>query len=378
MKAYQVAGYFCLLTCSIFANKYVLSVLGFQFPMVFQGWQTLVGCITFKTLSVCGLGVPKITSMDWPGFASLLPNFVLFTIYIIAGSKALASIPVIIFITAGINLIPFLSHMIEIISKLNNSQIKQSKELRVIPTICTIIGVLSSVILLLLAETDNVAFTNQQSANDSPNNIDKDQIDDLTYGTRFWLCVHVGCGLALSLHTRGFADQRFSFTDRLYYSYAFSLVVLLPASLYLEEAFQALHFKHRQQYDFVIGSLIAALVGVTLNAYQARLKEDKQLESATQNELDNAKDLFQFGFVHHTSLALCAMLSAAFYKTNLSSWEWTLATINLLAVLPIPSHIKPDENIPQATHLPVRMTRNNDHEPKLNLDKYVYSRIDNN
>ena len=48
MRAYEVAGYFCLLTCSIFANKYVLSVLGFQFPMVFQGWQTLVGCIVFK------------------------------------------------------------------------------------------------------------------------------------------------------------------------------------------------------------------------------------------------------------------------------------------------------------------------------------------
>ena len=173
-----------------------------------------------------------------------------------------------------------------------------------------------------------------------------------------------------------------------------------------------MHFKHRQQYDFVIGSLIAALVGVTLNAYQARLKEDKQLESATQNELDRAKDLFQFGFVHHTSLALCAMLSVAFYKTNLSSWEWTLATVNLLgklhiykflkilkyqanipilwwdlpnnidgyilAVLPIPSHIKPDENIPQATHLPVRMTKNNDHEPKVHLEKYGYSRIDNN
>ena len=92
------------------------------------------------------------------------------------------------------------------------------------------------------------------------------------------------------------------------------VALLCNYSLYLEEAFQALHFKHRQQYDFVIGSLIAALVGVTLNAYQARLKEDKQLESATQNELDNAKDLFQFGFVHHTSLALCAILSAAFYQ----------------------------------------------------------------
>ena len=115
----------------------------------------------------------------------------------------------------------------------------------------------------------------------------------------------------------------------------FYLAFLCYYSLYLEEAFQALHFKHRQQYDFVIGSLIAALVGVTLNAYQARLKEDKQLESATQNELHNAKDLFQFGFVHHTSLALCAMLSAVFYKTNLSSWEWTLATVNLLGTLHI-------------------------------------------
>ena len=71
-----------------------------------------------------------ITSMDWPGFASLLPNFVLFTIYIIAGSKALASIPVVIFISAGINLIPFLSHMIDIIGRFNNSQIKQPKDLR--------------------------------------------------------------------------------------------------------------------------------------------------------------------------------------------------------------------------------------------------------
>ena len=30
--------------------------------------------------------------------------------------------------------------------------------------------------------------------------------------------------------------------------------------------------------EFVIGSLIAALVGVTLNVYQARLKEDKGRE----------------------------------------------------------------------------------------------------
>ena len=104
-------------------------------------------------------------------------------------------------------------------------------------------------------------------------------------------------------------------------------------SLYLEEAFQALHFRHRQQSDFVIGSLIAALVGVTLNVYQARLKEDKQPDSSHQNEMERNKDIFQFGLVRHTSLALCALLSAAFYTTDLSSWEWSLSIINLIGII---------------------------------------------
>ena len=103
--------------------------------------------------------------------------------------------------------------------------------------------------------------------------------------------------------------------------------------MYLEEAFEALHFRHRQQYDFVIGSLIAALVGVTLNVYQARLKEDKRLESSPQSETEKTRDIFQFGIVHHTSLALCALLSTAFYTTDLSSWEWTLSVINFLGML---------------------------------------------
>ena len=99
---------------------------------------------------------------------------------------------------------------------------------RIIPTLCTLIGTLTSIILLLIAESDNNELMNQRSADNSSTN-NESTIDDLTYGAKFWLCVHVGCGLALSLHTRGFADQRYSFTDRLYYSYAFSLVVLLPA-----------------------------------------------------------------------------------------------------------------------------------------------------
>lgn len=177
------------------------------------------------------------------------------------------------------------------------------------------------------------------------------------YGAKFWLCVHLGCGLALSLHTRGFADQRFSFTDRLFYSYAFALVVLLPASLYLEEAFEALHFRHRRQIRFVVGSLLAAFVGVSLNVYQARLKEDKSLARVYTTETGDCKDAkLNFGLVHHTGLALSAILSTAFFDAVLPSWAWVISMINILAVIPIPSHINPDESIPSNLQLPVKMT----------------------
>lgn len=369
MKAFEAAAYISLLACSIFANKYVLSVLGFQFPMVFQGWQTLVGCITFKLLSVLKTGVPGITSMDWSGFASLLPNFVLFTIYIIAGSKALASLPVIIYISAGINLIPSLSYLVDVIGRANNSQHAQPKSSRTFSFVCTVIVVLTSAMLLLLTEFS-----------DSPSDKEEKIVDDLMYGAKFWLCVHVGCGLALSLHTREFADQRFSFTDRLFYSYAFSLVVLLPASLYLEEAFEALHFRHRQQYDFVIGSLIAALVGVSLNVYQAKLKEDKPVERLFPTDAgQNNGTMFKFGLVHHTSLAFCALISAAFFHTELSTWAWIISIINIIAVIPIPSHITPDENIPILSPFPGQFTKSRhfqeeDNKPK----KHAYTDIPTN
>ena len=94
---------------------------------------------------------------------------------------------------------------------------------------CAITVVVTAIILLAVGtkppSAKNVENENQNSKVED----NTESGSDLMYGAKFWLCVHVGCGLALSLHTRGFADQRFSFTDRLFYSYAFSLVVLLPA-----------------------------------------------------------------------------------------------------------------------------------------------------
>ena len=110
-------GYVLLLASSLYANKYVLTVLGFRYPMVFQvkaktfsiierishskgvfiqillfqGWQCIVGFLVFKAmayLKVDGLHfglAAQMTKMDKPGLVSLLPNFVLFVVFVISG-----------------------------------------------------------------------------------------------------------------------------------------------------------------------------------------------------------------------------------------------------------------------------------------------------
>ena len=97
--------YFLLLLTVYFSNKLVLTVLGFTYPMVFQGWQTLVGFVVFKALQV-GKVIPVASiPLDRAGCISLLPNFLFFTAGIIAGSKALAYIPLYIFLAVS-NILP--------------------------------------------------------------------------------------------------------------------------------------------------------------------------------------------------------------------------------------------------------------------------------
>ena len=102
-------------------------------------------------------------------------------------------------------------------------------------------------------------------------------------------------------------------------------------SLYLEEAFEALHFRHQRQVHFVVGSLVAALLGVTLNVYQAKLKEDKSTESAQRHEIGDSKNVkLHFGLIHHASLGLSAICSTAFFDTILPLWAWIISIVNIL------------------------------------------------
>ena len=110
----------------------------------------------------------------------------------------------------------------------------------------------------------------------------------------------------------------------------FKFLYVSISSLYLEEAFEALHFQHRRQIRFVIGSLVAALLGVILNVYQARLKEDKIAEKQHGTlPKEQQETLFKFGLIHHLGLAFCAILSTLVFETELSTPTWIISIINL-------------------------------------------------
>ena len=80
----------CLVCSGLYINKYVLSVLGFKYPTIFQGWQTLAGLIIYAILTYASKSNFKLVGIDRPAFISLLPGFLFYTTSLVAASKALA------------------------------------------------------------------------------------------------------------------------------------------------------------------------------------------------------------------------------------------------------------------------------------------------
>uniref|UniRef100_A0A672FPK1 Transmembrane protein 241 n=1 Tax=Salarias fasciatus TaxID=181472 RepID=A0A672FPK1_SALFA len=82
---------------SYFTNKFVLSVLNFTYPTLFQGWQTLIGAVL---LLLSGkLGWVEMRGISRSAAVSCLPGSVLFLGNIYAGSRALSHIDIPFFFT---------------------------------------------------------------------------------------------------------------------------------------------------------------------------------------------------------------------------------------------------------------------------------------
>ncbi|XP_044032491.1 transmembrane protein 241 isoform X2 [Siniperca chuatsi] len=82
---------------SYFTNKFVLSVLKFTYPTLFQGWQTFIGAVL---LLLSGkLGLVEMSRITRSAALSWLPGSLLFVGNIYAGSRALSCIDIPFFFT---------------------------------------------------------------------------------------------------------------------------------------------------------------------------------------------------------------------------------------------------------------------------------------
>jgi len=286
-----------LFFAGISINKYVLSVLGFKYPTIFQGWQTLAGLVIYKLLNVFNKPTYAITNVDRAGFISIIPGLLFYTTALVANSKALSLLPVCVFLAVQ-NTVPAGVYLFERISP--NPSRQPTAPLQFLGASSALLTGLG----LVIGET---------SLNFS----------DTGY---FWLLVGVVCNAASFLHAR-IADARFKSWDRLYYSSVFAVVLLAPASLYLEEAFQALQFHHDRQELFLTGCLFSAIFTAAINVYSVRLKEDEY-----------------FGLVQNLSVAGTAALSTIIFDTNLKLWQWILVGVNLVSTIPLPAHQTKDED----------------------------------
>jgi len=287
-----------ILVLGLFVNKYVLSVLGFKYPTIFQGWQTLCGLLLYKILTVTGKSNFKVTPIDRSGLISLLPGFLFFTTALIASSKALAGIPIPVYVSV-LNSVPAGVYLIDRIFPAGAQGRPPSSPLQLA---CSVIAVATGTILVL----SQVGL-------------------DFSDSAYFWLVVAVVCSGSYALHCR-IADARYSSWDRLYYTSIFSVVVLAPASFYLEEAFEALNFHHDRQELFVLGCLASACLGTASSLHGVRLRQDEY-----------------FGQVVNLGLALAVLFSPLLFPADLAGWQWAVVATNVLSALPVPSPLVKDD-----------------------------------
>ncbi|XP_074059655.1 UDP-N-acetylglucosamine transporter TMEM241 isoform X2 [Macrotis lagotis] len=195
-------------------NKYVLSVLKFTYPTLFQGWQTLIGGLLLHIS--WKLGWVEINSNSRAKVLAWLPSSMLFVGIIYAGSRALSRLSIPVFFT--------LHNASEVIVYLYQKCI--SKELT------SPAKVWSSVFLLVAAGC--LPFYDSQ-------------FDPVGY---FWAAIHLFCVGSYKILHKAQKSSMLSDIDQQYLNYIFSMVLLAFASHPTGDLFRALEFPFLYFYRF--------------------------------------------------------------------------------------------------------------------------------
>lgn len=227
---------------SYFTNKFVLSVLKFTFPTLFQGWQTLIGAVLLL-LSV-KLGWLEMSNITKSAALYWLPGCLLFVGNIYAGSRALSRMDIPLFFTLQNS-----SHAVSfiIVKTVHRQRVQWLK----IISIC-----------LMSLSAINLPFQDPQ-------------FDPAAYQ---WAVAHLICVGSYRVFQVNNRSPNLSDIEQQCLNYVFSVLLLAVAAHPTGDLMGALEFPSLQSHKFHCGCCISALMGFLLLLISVKLKSGLSTE----------------------------------------------------------------------------------------------------
>lgn len=280
--------YFPLLIVTLFVNKYVLSVLKFTYPTIFQGWQSAAAVLCLSSLSVTGhlssRPTKAPTSQDRPikALKYWIPAMFLHVVSIYSGSVALSRLPVPLFL-AFHNAISVMAALVDLRHSPKHISSRQ---------VCWMVLIVTTLVL---------------GVSIFPGHLRKSIV---------WIMLHIlssGCYLFYEKEVESYLT--ISYMDRMYYNNVFGAVVLAPFSYLLGDLLGAKQFPYLYFYRFYVGCFASGLFGSLTAVLAVRLKEHNDFP----------------GCVSSVAKVVATVLSLFIF-----SWTWTALSmlwimINLVA-----------------------------------------------
>ncbi|KAM4543652.1 UDP-N-acetylglucosamine transporter TMEM241 homolog isoform 1-T1 [Fundulus diaphanus] len=258
-----------LFVASYFTNKFVLSVLKFTYPTLFQGWQTFIGAALLLLSAKLGWvemsRVPRSTALSW------LPGSLLFVGNIYAGSRALSRIDIPFFFTLQNS-----SHVVTyVIVRLFHREKTQWLK---VSGLCLLL--LPAVYLPLCDPQVTVVRKTAGGRVPTPPLIRllstlSSQFD---HGGYLWALCHLACVGAYRVFQVNHKSPSLSDIEQHCINYLFSVLLLGLAAHPTGDITGALEFPSLQSHTFHCGCCASALLGFLLLLATVRLKRGLSLE----------------------------------------------------------------------------------------------------
>ncbi|KAK2858609.1 hypothetical protein Q5P01_003229 [Channa striata] len=232
----------CVFVVSYFTNKFVLSVLKFTYPTLFQGWQTFIGALLLLLFG--RLGWVEMSRITRSAVVSWLPASLLFVGNIYAGSRALSRIDIPFFFTLQNS-----SHVVSYVIL----KVVQREKIQWLKLISVCLMVFSAVNLPLYDP----------------------QFD---YSGYQWAVGHLVCVGAYRVFQVHYKSSNLSDIEQQCINYVFSVLLLAVAAHPTGDLMGVMEFPSLQSYTFHCGCCASALLGFMLLLATVKLKSGLPLD----------------------------------------------------------------------------------------------------